>query len=318
MTGSKWNIAHASVRGTSHVEKGTECQDRYDYRLLPTAKGETLVVVLSDGAGSSQFSQIGAEHACALFIKEIEEQLIDAEGFYNLNEEFGRLWLEYFRQKIFEYAEEQKNDVREYACTFLAAIVWRDGAVFYQVGDGGIIYSMTGEAESYCFGVPPPFKEYANATDFITEKNAGKKLLHEFIKEPIKDLVIFTDGIERLAINIQAGMPHEPFLIPMLAPLHGEIEDGTALNEKLTAFLDSPRINEKTDDDKTLFLASFFGAKIETAFDEKVENNFPVSDSTEIVKDEEDSADENLGDEPSEENVELTENNNSESKDSAL
>ena len=318
MTTSNWNIAHASVRGTSHVEKGTECQDRFDYRLLDTAKGETLVVVLSDGAGSSQYSQIGAEHACSLFIREIEDKLSDIEGFDNLNKEFGRLWLDYFRQKIADYAEEEEKNTRDYACTFLAAVVWQEGAVFYQVGDGGIIYSTTGEAESYCFGIPPPVKEYANATDFITEKNAGKKLLYEFVREPIKDLVIFTDGIERIAINIQAEMPHEPFLIPMLTPLHAAVKDGITLNEKLAAFLDSPRINEKTDDDKTLFLASFCGAETEAVFDRKSEEiNYSSLDSTEILEVKKMPDDENFDDRMKEQNIEIPEGNNSELKESA-
>lgn len=256
MAESQWNIAHASVIGTSHLEKGTECQDRYNYRFLDTSKGETLVVAMSDGAGSSEFSQVGAELACSLFIQEVEKLLSDVEGIENLNQEFGLLWLDYYRQKITDYAEEQERQVREYACTFLSGIIWESGAVFYQVGDGGIIYSTTGEPESYCFGVLPATKEYANATDFITEKNAGNRLLYEFVEEPIKDLVMFTDGIERIAINLQAGIPHEPFLVPMLAPLHRAVADSRILNEKLAAFLNSPRINEKTDDDKTLFLAS--------------------------------------------------------------
>lgn len=256
MTESNWNFAHASVIGTSHVEKGTECQDRYDYRLADTLQGETLIVVMSDGAGSSEFSQIGAELACALFIQEVERYLEINDNFENLDKEFGMMWLDSFWQKISDFAEEQKREIREYACTLLAGVIWQEGAVFYQVGDGGIIFSTTDEPEIFCFGVMPATKEYANATDFITEKNAGKRLLYEFIEKPIQNLAMFTDGIERIAINFQSGMPHEPFLLPMLAPLHGKIDDSRILNDKLATFLDSPRINEKTDDDKTLFLAS--------------------------------------------------------------
>jgi hypothetical protein len=43
--------------------------------------------------------------------------------------------------------------------------------------------------------------------------------------------------------------------MPMMAPLRsGNPLNG--LNEKLEKFLSSPKINEKTDDDKTLILAS--------------------------------------------------------------
>jgi hypothetical protein len=256
MKENNWKIAHASVIGTSHLEKGTECQDWYDYRVLNTPVGETLIVAIADGAGSSSFSRIGAEKACSLFIREIETFLSEDEGIENLNKEFGQLFLKAFRQKISDFAEEQESQTREYACTFIGAVVWDCGAVFYQVGDGGIIYSPTGEPESYCFGVIPSKKIYANTTDFITDESAEDRLLYELVNESVKDLVMFTDGIERIAINMQAGLPHEPFLIPMLEPLHKEVEDSELLNKKLEAFLNSPRINEKTDDDKTLFLAS--------------------------------------------------------------
>lgn len=193
------------------------------------------------------------------------------DNFENLNKDFGLLWLDSYRQRISDYAEEQEQEIREYACTLLAGIIWKEGAVFYQVGDGGIIYSTTDEPEIYCFGVMPATKECANATDFITEKNAGNRLLYEFVEEPIKDLAMFTDGIERIAINFQAGVPHEPFLIPMLAPLHGKIDDSRILNEKLATFLNSPRINEKTDDDKTLFLASRISLNTEKSSTDQIE-----------------------------------------------
>ncbi len=41
----------------------------------------------------------------------------------------------------------------------------------------------------------------------------------------------------------------------MLAPLRNGVPTG-GLNEKLESFLASPKINEKTDDDKTIILAS--------------------------------------------------------------
>lgn len=274
---SQWKIAYASVIGTSHIEKGTECQDRFEYKSLDTPRGETLVVVLSDGAGRSEFSQIGAELACNFFISEIEKLLSDEEGFDNLNRNFAIDWLYCFRQKITEYAEEEEKNVKDFACTFLAGIIWDDGAVFYQVGDGGIIYSPTGESDSFCFGILPATKEYANATDFITEKSAEKRLLCELVQEPIKELAMFTDGIERLATNISAGLPHEPFLIPMMTPLREVNYDSEILNEKLATFFNSPRINEKTDDDKTLFLASRISLENKNLTSEKAEENNKTS-----------------------------------------
>jgi hypothetical protein len=43
--------------------------------------------------------------------------------------------------------------------------------------------------------------------------------------------------------------------MPMIAPLRNTAKIN-GLNEKLEKFLSSPNINEKTDDDKTIILAS--------------------------------------------------------------
>jgi hypothetical protein len=75
------------------------------------------------------------------------------------------------------------------------------------------------------------------------------------IEEKIEDLILFSDGIFSVAVDYQSRQPHEPFLIPMMAPLRsGNPLNG--INEKLENFLSSPKINEKTDDDKTIILAS--------------------------------------------------------------
>ena len=43
--------------------------------------------------------------------------------------------------------------------------------------------------------------------------------------------------------------------MPMIAPLRNGSE-ASGLNEKLEKFLASPKLSEKTDDDKTIILAS--------------------------------------------------------------
>lgn len=256
MNSSAWKIAHASVIGTSHLARGTECQDRFDFRILDDSEGEVLVVVLADGAGSSELSQVGAELACRLFVQQIAVHFESEGKLTDLNKDFGVFWLEYFRQKITEQATEENKPIKEYACTFLAAVVGEDGAVFYQVGDGAIVCSLTGEAETYFFPITPTKKIYANATNFITGESAEKYLVYDYIPEAIEDLAMFTDGVESFAVNFQTEMPHEPFLRPMLAPLRKADQTNANINDNLAEFLDSPRINDKTDDDKTLFLAS--------------------------------------------------------------
>lgn len=42
MNQSTWKISNASVIGTSHIERGTECQDRHDFKIINTDYGEVL------------------------------------------------------------------------------------------------------------------------------------------------------------------------------------------------------------------------------------------------------------------------------------
>ena len=74
-------------------------------------------------------------------------------------------------------------------------------------------------------------------------------------RHEIEDLILFSDGIYSVAVDYKTSKPHEPFLIPMIAPLRNNIKVN-GLNEKLENFLSSPKLNEKTDDDKTIILAS--------------------------------------------------------------
>jgi Protein phosphatase 2C len=127
--------------------------------------------------------------------------------------------------------------------------------VFYQIGDGAIVFSNSGDAKSYRFAIAPVETEYVNVTEFVTDETAAESLRFESIDEAVEDVILFSDGIYAVAVDYQTNQPHEPFLMPMIAPLrNGSVPDG--LNEKLENFLASPKINEKTDDDKTIILAS--------------------------------------------------------------
>ena len=102
---------------------------------------------------------------------------------------------------------------------------------------------------------------------------------------------MFTDGIEPIAVNIQNQIPHEPFLIPMITPLRKARFVDAELNGKLEVFLNSPRINEKTDDDKTLFLASRYeslGIEPESLqpklVEQETQNDSLISNSNNIEK----------------------------------
>lgn len=261
MSLEKWRHAQASVIGQAHLNQNTICQDRLLCRPIETSEGEILIVVIADGAGSTTDGQTGAEIACEFFANQVEEFLKSANAsMKSLNEDFGRRWIEYYQSKIAEVAEGNKKSPRDYASTIIGAVVSTKNAVFYQVGDGGAVFSTDGNAGTYQFAIAPTESEYVNMTEFLTDDAAANSLRFKFIEERIEDLILFSDGIFAVAVDYQTNRPHEPFLMPMIAPLRNG-NAGQDLNEKLEKFLASPKLNEKTDDDKTIILASRYKAE---------------------------------------------------------
>ena len=257
----KWRVAQASVIGQSHLNQNTVCQDRMATKIVESERdGEILIAVVADGAGSTTDGQRGAEIACEFFVNQVAE-FTKSASVKSLNEDFGRRWIAFYQQQIIAIAQIEKKELREYATTLVGAVVSRDCAVFYQVGDGGAVFSTCGKLSSYQFSIAPVETEYVNMTEFLTDETAANSLRFVLVEEAIEDLILFSDGIFAVAVNYQTMRPHEPFLMPMIAPLR----NGNApndLNGKLENFLASPKLNEKTDDDKTIILASRANVKV--------------------------------------------------------
>jgi hypothetical protein len=266
MNSQNWRIAHASAIGLAHINQNTECQDRFACRTVKTEReGEVLIAVVADGAGSTTDGQIGAEVACATFAEEVADLLAMKDAsLKSLTQEFGRRWISYFQQKIAEKANADKKELRDYASTLVGAVIGANSAAFYQIGDGGIVFSTSGAPASYAFAIAPVESEYVNVTDFVTDETAAERLRFELVEEKVEDLILFSDGIYAIAVDYGRGAPHEPFLMPMIAPLRNSSAALNGLNEKLENFLGSPKINEKTDDDKTIILASRATVELES------------------------------------------------------
>jgi hypothetical protein len=72
--------------------------------------------------------------------------------------------------------------------------------------------------------------------------------------EPVDELALFTDGLQMLALHFASRSAHRPFFEPLFTTLR-EAANPEALGGPLREFLDSPAVNERTEDDKTLVLA---------------------------------------------------------------
>ncbi|HBA3253179.1 TPA: protein-serine/threonine phosphatase PphC, partial [Escherichia coli] len=98
--------------------------------------------------------------------------------------------------------------------------------------------------------------EYANMTHFITDEDAVSRLETFTSTERAHKVAAFTDGIQRLALNMLDNSPHVPFFTPFFNGLASATQEQLdLLPELLKQFLSGPAVNERTDDDKTLALA---------------------------------------------------------------
>ena len=157
------------------------------------------------------------------------------------------------RSRIYAAAEVEGLTARDFACTLLGVISSKLGTVVFQVGDGGVVIDVGAGLE---VPVVPMAGEYANMTHFVTDEDAVKMLVTKSFQTAASRVAVFSDGLQRLALNMATNTAHEPFFAPFFKVLAGASEaQEDELQAALVRFLASPAVNERTDDDKTLALA---------------------------------------------------------------
>jgi hypothetical protein len=161
-------------------------------------------------------------------------------------------WCEVARERIEQAARARDCDPRQLAATLCGAVLTPTCACFFQIGDGAIVLRRNG-----IYGVAfwPQSGEYANSTNFITANNFDQRLEFVSTDAGFSDVALMTDGLERLALHFDGQTPHAPFFDPFFRALRAA-DDYAGLNDALTKFLASDSVRERSDDDKTLILAS--------------------------------------------------------------
>ena len=238
-----WIILGDSVVGTAHRARSVPCQDAFRFSTV----GEWLVVVVADGAGSSSHSEVGATLAC----DELVRQFAAIDPSILLSRGGMTALLAEVRTALLVEAERVGVKPRELACTVLLALVGLESAVFAQVGDGAIVIR---QGENYRTVFWPEIAEYANATDFLTDDSFADVVHFEVITDSISEVAAFTDGLQRVALDFSARTAHPAFFLPLFGGMR-TVTNSEPLAEPFRNFLDSDRVNERCDDDKTLVLA---------------------------------------------------------------
>lgn len=242
-----WKLVFGSVQGTSHVQSGLPCQDY----CAGAVSGTTLVAACADGAGSAELSQLGSKAAVDRFMEVVSCEAMPAT-------EQVQAWVDAAREHLLETAAANGSTPRQLACTFLAALVGDGWAAFVQLGDGMIVFDGP---DGYNLAFWPDRGEYANATRFLSEDDYQQHLRVEIVERHVSELAVLTDGLQMLALDIAGAKVHDPFFSPLFKTMRNG-PDNAVLQNSLLAFMNSKRVNDRTDDDKTLLLATRITADV--------------------------------------------------------
>ncbi len=246
---SPWVVIGASVQGTQHVQSAKPLQDAHAYRLV--APGVAILAV-ADGLGSVARSEEGArlvvQEAVAAVAELLESGLPqDEPGWLSLS----YLAFAHARQRLEVEVDNQGASLRDFSTTLLLAVASETWIAAGQIGDGAIVALYAdGSLETLS---TPQSGEYANQTFPLTMPDALQ--IAQFSARPVRiaGLALFSDGLQRLALQAPGQTPHAPFFAPLFRQLPG-VSDPAAASRKLGDFLASARVCAATDDDKTLVL----------------------------------------------------------------
>jgi len=247
-----WIGAAASRRGTAHARRGEARQDAVALRF----PGKALVAVVADGAGSAPRGGAGAALACRT-LAAAASSLADRRGTAALLPCDLAALMEGTHAALAEAAARAGIAVRDLATT--ALLVVSDGArtLSAHVGDGAAVART---AEGWRILSWPETGAHAGTTRFLTE--APPAVRTACIDVPVTAVALLTDGLERLVLDLARCTPHPPFFDMIAEPLDRLADDPATpsgrdrpLSAALARYLDGERVNERTDDDRTLAVA---------------------------------------------------------------
>lgn len=242
-------ISAISVIGSSHVKAGSSCQDAFTIAHA----GQWHILVLADGAGSAPKGGMGSRMAacrCAYFLR--QRLNAQSEASPASEKEWRVLLAGAFtesRTLLSNWAARQNIPIRELSTTLLVAVFGPELVAGGQIGDGAIVAL---EAGRYKLLTQPSHGERANETSMLTSKNYGDALHITVQERNVEALALFSDGLEYL--TIRKDVPHWPFFEPVFNYM--DTWGPESLCAELERLLTSDAVLCRTDDDKTLILAS--------------------------------------------------------------
>jgi len=250
----RWKAIGKAVQGTSHLQSNKLCEDALAYTVVTSPlNGEVLVCCVADGAGSAKYAAEASSLVTSKTVDYLSKQITNSN---ELTEADIMSVAEQLYDELNELAAQHNEPLNEFSCTFLGCVLFNTKSLFFQVGDGAIIRDDGNN--NFVAVWWPQNGEYSNTTSFLIDDDNFSQLKITVVEDSIQEVALFTDGLQMLTLNNESLSVHQPFFTGMFKWLRmaTKEEDITILNRKLGEYLDSDTINSRTDDDKTLFLAT--------------------------------------------------------------
>jgi hypothetical protein len=151
-------------------------------------------------------------------------------------------------------AAEQQASLSDLATTLILLVGTPQYIATAQIGDGAVV--LADEQGELLALTLPRSGEYCNETVFLHSKGSIEQAQINVWQGTPAALAMLTDGLQMLALTMPQGQPHAPFFAPLWRFAKSAMNEEEAARQ-LVAFLQSPRITARSDDDLTLLLASF-------------------------------------------------------------
>jgi protein phosphatase 2C-like protein len=249
----QWRVIGASARGSSHEAASLPCQDAHAWRVL--ADG-WLVAAVADGAGSAARAELGATTAVAAAVDAVAARLpprlLELGHAPAAWDPFLREILTTSLEAVGAVRTSTSCELRDLASTLLVAIIGPDRVAVAQIGDGAVVYRSS-DATIRVITSPGTPSEYINEATFLISRDAIAKASVAVIEERPRQLALFSDGLQLVALRYPSWDPHEPFFTPLF-DFVSQSSDTSAAQVELAAYLGSTALRDRSSDDITLVL----------------------------------------------------------------
>jgi hypothetical protein len=259
----EWRIARASVIGTGHIQAKMPCQDS-NYVMQV---GDTVIIAVADGLGSAAYSDRGSKFICNYVVEHLAQAMTPPPP--TLMESLGQLVTGAIpqidmhalmihaateaRTALMALASTEQNDLRDYACTLLVAVLSADAWHVLHIGDGAVV-GITSATSVKTLSAPDN-GEFINVTVPITSSDYQNHLRYTYGNERLYGIALLSDGVQPMCINYKTGDAYPGFFTPLIHWLAafpaGTLADAS---DGLSKLLDSDKLRQKSDDDMTLVL----------------------------------------------------------------